>query len=145
MARTAVVDLAGFLCGRWRIEREIFDAKRAATGRFAGWGSFEPAAEVSGLVRYVERGTVQLGSHRGPAYRCLGYHVDGPRARVVFDDGRFFHDLDLRDGVYVVEHPCRDDVYRGRIEVEGPGRWRQEWTVTGPRKDQHIRTILERP
>lgn len=145
MGPVTVVDLADFLHGVWRIDREVHDADRRSAGHFSGWGSFEADAGVPGLLRYVEHGMVQLGAHRGRAFRRLGYHVDGPCARVVFDDGRFFHDLDLRDGVCEVEHPCRADLYRGRFEVEHAGRWRQEWRVTGPHKDQLIRTTLERP
>lgn len=145
MARAAVVDLADFLRGSWRIDREILDVGSGITGRFTGSARFEADAEVRSLLRYIEHGTVQLASHRGPAFRRLGYHLAGPHARVVFDDGRHFHDLDLRGGLWEVEHPCRADLYRGRFEVDGADRWRQEWTVTGPHKDQLIRTILERP
>jgi hypothetical protein len=145
MARAEAVDLAAFLLGTWRLEREIVDwSARAQSGHVTGWATFTPDAEAPGLLRYVERGTVQLGSHRGPAVRRLGYDVDGPRARVVFDDGRFFHDLDLRAGVWEVGHPCRADHYRGRFEVDGAHRWRQEWSVTGPHKHHRIRTVLER-
>jgi hypothetical protein len=143
-ARAGVVDLAGFLRGSWRVEREILDASpRAQSGRFTGWATFTPDEQVPGLLRYVEHGTVELGSHRGPAVRRLDYHLEGPCARVLFDDGRFFHDLDLRAGVWEVEHPCRADRYHGRFEVEGDHRWRHEWSVAGPHKDHRIRTVLE--
>lgn len=145
MADARVLDLADYLHGEWHIDRELLDRAWASTGRFTGWARFEADPGVPGLLHYVERGTMRTDAHRGLAFRRLGYHVDGPRARVVFADGRHFHDLDLRGGVCEVEHPCRADLYRGRFEVEGPGRWRQEWRVLGPRKDQLIRTILERP
>ena len=144
-ARAEVVDLAGFLAGTWRLDRELLDATgRTTSGRFTGCGTFTPDAEVPGLLRYVERGTAQFGSHQGPAARRLGYLVDGARAQVDFDDGRFFHDLDLRAGAWEVEHLCRADLYRGRFEVDDEHRWRQQWTVTGPHKDQRIHTVLTR-
>jgi hypothetical protein len=140
-----ILDLADFLNGTWRVEREILDSSvKGQSGQFTGWATFTPAPEVPGLLRYVEDGTVRLGSHRGRAVRRLGYHLDGPCARVVFDDGRYFHDLDLRDGVWEVEHPCRADRYRGRFEVDHAQRWRHEWSVTGPHKHHRIRTVLER-
>lgn len=143
--RVGVVDLAGYLCGTWWLEREILDSSaRAHSGHVTGWATLTPDAEVPGLLRYVEHGTVQLGSHRGPAVRRLAYHLDGPRARVVFEDGRHFHDLDLRTGVWEVAHPCRADLYRGRFEVDDVHRWRHEWSVTGPCKHHRIRTVLER-
>ncbi len=145
MGGLKVLDLSDFLRGTWRLEREILDFSAAArSGHFTGWATFSPAAEVPGLLRYAEHGTVELGSHRGPAVRRLGYHLDGPRGRVVFDDGRYFHDLDLRGGTWEVEHPCRADHYRGRFEVDGHHRWRHEWVVTGPHKHHCIRTVLER-
>jgi hypothetical protein len=140
-----VRDLAGFLLGRWHLDREILDASGGRLGgRFEGVATFTVDDHVTGLLRYVEHGTLQLGSHRGPASRRLSYHVDGAWARVAFDDGRHFHDLDLREGVFEVHHPCGEDRYHGRFEVDGAHRWRQQWTVEGPRKHQLIRTVLER-
>jgi hypothetical protein len=146
MAGPEVSDLAGFLLGSWRLDRELLDAwPRGRTGHFTGVARFARDADVPGLLRYVEHGTLRLGSHRGPASRRLTYHVEGAWARVAFADGRHFHDLDLRVGVWEVEHPCGDDRYHGRFEVDDAHRWRQQWTVTGPRKQQSIRTVLERP
>jgi hypothetical protein len=147
MAGALVSDLAGFLLGGWRLDREVLDAsqtQRGRTGHFSGVARFTRDADVPGLLRYAEQGTMRLGSHRGPASRRLTYHVDGAWARVAFDDGRPFHDLDLREGVWEVEHPCGDDRYYGRFEVDDAHRWRQQWTVDGPRKQQFIRTVLER-
>lgn len=142
MTGSRIVDLADFLVGDWELDRRIAAAGGQRTGRFTGWARFEADPEVAGLLRYLERGTLRLDAYDGPAYRRLGYHVEGPRARVVFEDGRFFHDLDLRDGVCEVEHPCGADLYRGRFEVVDDDRWHQEWTVVGPDKDQVIRTVL---
>lgn len=143
MTGPGVVDLGRFLRGAWRIERDILAAGRPA-GRFTGSGRFEPDAEIAGRLRYVEHGTLQLGDHTGPASRDLGYVVSGPTAQVVFDDGRPFHDLDLRTGVHEVEHPCRADRYHGRFEVLSLDRWRHTWTVIGPAKDHRIVTVLRR-
>jgi hypothetical protein len=140
-----ISDLAGFLLGTWRLDRDIVDtAGRRLTGHFTGTARFTADHYAAGLLRYLEQGTFQLGSHRGPAFRRLLYHVDGVRARVAFDDGRDFHDLDLREGVCEVEHPCGDDRYHGRFEVDDASRWRQRWTATGPGKHQVIRTVMER-
>lgn len=145
MAPAEVVDLAAFLHGSWRLDRDIVDGSGAGfSGRFTGRATFTPDLEVPGLLRYVEHGTVEVGGHRGPACRRLAYHLDGPQARVRFDDGRYFHDLDLRTGGWVATHPCRDDRYHGRFEVEHRDRWHQTWTVTGPRKHHRIHTVLMR-
>jgi hypothetical protein len=145
VAGPSISDLAGFLLGTWRLDREVGDASRGGLrGHFTGVARFTLDGHEPGRLRYVEHGTLQLGSHRGPASRRLTYHVDGAWARVTFDDGRDFHDLDLREGVWEVEHPCGDDRYDGRFEVDDAHRWRQRWTVTGPHKQQFIRTVLER-
>lgn len=142
---TGVADLAVYLCGTWRLERELLDVSAPARpGHFTGWAALTPDPGAPGLLRYVEHGTVQLGAHRGRAMRRLGYHLDGPRARVAFEDGRHFHDLDLRTGVWEVAHRCRADLYRGRFEIEDGHRWRQEWSVAGPCKHHRISTLLER-
>jgi hypothetical protein len=146
MAGPEVRDLASFLAGDWRLDREILDAsRRRPTGHFSGTARFARDDHAPGLLRYLEHGTLRLGSYRGPACRRLFYDVDGATARVAFDDGRYFHDLDLREGVWEVEHPCGDDRYVGRFEVDDAHRWRQRWTVNGPRKQQLIRTVLQRP
>jgi hypothetical protein len=143
MAGPGISDLASFLLGSWRLDREVLDAsRRGLTGHFSGSARFVRDDPASGLLRYVEHGTLQLGSHRGPGFRRLTYHVDGAWGRVAFDDGRYFHDLDLREGAWEVEHPCGDDRYHGRFEVDDAHRWRQHWTVDGPRKHQIIRTVL---
>lgn len=145
MAGPQISDLAGFLLGGWRLDREILDASGGGLdGHFTGAAKFAFDDHAPGLLRYVEHGTLWLGSTRAPASRQLTYHVDGARARVMFDDGRYFHDLDLRDGVCEVEHPCGRDRYYGRFAVDDADRWRHQWTVHGPQKDQVIRTVFAR-
>jgi hypothetical protein len=96
------------------------------------------------LLRYHERGTLHLGGQAVPATRTLIFRVAGPRARVSFDDGRPFHDLDLGTGTDEVDHPCGSDHYHGRFVVLDADTWQHEWEVTGPRKDHVIRTVLTR-
>ncbi|WP_344680364.1 DUF6314 family protein [Saccharopolyspora taberi] len=134
-------DLAGFLAGRWRLEREIVDAAGAPVGSFSGVGVFSPC---EGGLEYREDGVLELGSHRGPAFRCLRYLVSGACAQVWFSDGSWFHDLDLRSGRWRVVHPCRADEYRGEFVVLDADRWRQEWRVSGPVKDYAMVTVLRR-
>jgi hypothetical protein len=145
MTPATLDDLAGFLRGSWRIDRDILDGGGTPVGRFTGWGRFEADTEVRGLLRYLEEGTLQLASYEAPASRRLGYLVAGARAEVVFADGRPFHDLDLGGGSYAVEHACGADLYRGRFEVISDHVWRHEWSVIGPQKDHLIRTTLDRP
>lgn len=144
VTRTGVADLRAFLLGSWRIDRHIRAAGAGSIGWFVGHGRFDALREPTPHLLYTERGTVWLDGHRGPATRRLRYHVDGAQAQVTFDDGRAFHALDLRDGVDEVDHPCRDDHYRGRFEVLGADEWRHEWHVVGPDKDHVLTTTLTR-
>jgi hypothetical protein len=137
-----VHDLAAFLVGTWRIHREIVPGRGVDGGSFDGTATLSP--DASGALRYEERGTARIGGHVGAASRRLIYHVAGPRARVRFDDGRHFHDLDLTSGTWEVEHPCAADVYRGTFTVTGPDAWLQRWSVSGPTEAYELRTSLVR-
>lgn len=139
-----VPDPAAYLCGRWRIRRSIADGTRRGT--FTGTATFVEGdtAQPPGL-RYREDGVLELGGHRGRAYRELTYlrAADGVLA-VTFSDGRPFHDLDLRDGTWRAHHPCRADGYDGTFTVLSADHWRQVWRVRGPAKDQLIATDFHR-
>jgi hypothetical protein len=136
-----IEDLGAFLVGAWHLRRSIV-AGEVEVGSFTGTGTF--GADVDGILRYRERGTLHLDGRNAPATRRLTYRVAGARAQVAFEDGRPFHDLDLRDGIDEVEHLCGEDRYRGRFEIVDPDTWQHVWWVTGPTKDHVIRTVLER-
>ncbi|MFR9729811.1 DUF6314 family protein [Saccharopolyspora sp. MS10] len=138
-----VADLAEFFAGRWVLRRDIVDDRGARLGGFAGESEF--TARDGDLVVYQERGELVLGSHRGEARRTLHYRLaEAGRASVHFDHGGFFHDLDLRSGRWLVEHPCRADLYRGEFEVSGPDSWWQRWRVSGPAKAHILTTAFTR-
>ncbi|MBA8824639.1 hypothetical protein FHX42_001986 [Saccharopolyspora lacisalsi] len=137
-----VFDLADYLGGHWRLDRGIRDGAGAELGTFAG--TAEVTVEGSVLV-YDERGTLDVGTYRGPAHRRLRYRITGPGlAEVYFDYGDFFHDLDLREGWWRTRHPCREDLYRGEFHVHGRHEWEQAWTVAGPTKNYAMTTRLRR-
>ncbi|MEU6132980.1 DUF6314 family protein [Saccharopolyspora sp. NPDC047091] len=137
-----VPDLARYLTGRWVLRRDIVDDAGARLGGFAGEAVF--TADAGELV-YRETGELELGAHRGPAHRTLHYRLADPAtAAVHFDHGGFFHDLDLRSGRWLVEHPCRADLYRGEFAVHGPDSWWQRWHVAGPAKHHVLTTDFSR-
>jgi hypothetical protein len=147
-----VADAAAFLLGRWHVERTVRDLAGDVTGTFRGTTEFTPAPDAGpdhdphrGL-RHFESGTFDwLGVER-PAERTLFYGPgDEPGTIVVrFADGRFFHDLDLRTGHHIADHPCAADLYRGEFTVTGPDRWRTVWRVRGPAKDLRLTTDYRR-
>ena len=144
MPHHRVDDLAAFLAGGWTVERSIVPMRGVPGGGFTGHAEVSRHPRRPGWLTYREQGTVVIGDHIGPASRTLRYEVDGPTARVRFDDGRFFHDLDLRAGGWFADHPCGQDLYRGRFTVLGPDVWEQRWTVSGPTEAYRMRTRLER-
>lgn len=60
--------------------------------------------------------------------------------QVLFEDGRFFHPLDLQSGEWQATHLCGDDVYEGAFAALSEDTWTMTWNVKGPRKDQTLRT-----
>ncbi|HEY3505496.1 MAG TPA: DUF6314 family protein [Actinocatenispora sp.] len=136
-----VADPVAYLTGRWTLDRRITDLASGRSGTFVGTAEFLPSAD--GLA-YAERGELRFGPHAGPAWRAYTYRRVGDGLRVEFDDGRFFHDLDLRTGVWTVTHPCRADAYVGEFRVVSGDRWTQDWRVTGPAKELRLVTTFTR-
>lgn len=161
-ATFAVPDLLGLLRGRWQLTRTTRDLVNGMTGHFTGTAEFSPlpatgengettgttgTGETAGTagrrsagagLLHHESGSFEWGGVERPATRTLRWlpGAGGPgTARVEFEDGRFFHDLDLRAGHAVADHPCSLDLYRGEFTVTGPDRWTVVWRVAGPAKD----------
>lgn len=121
------------LIGRWRLQRRIRDRRQGVFGRVAG----ELVIRRDGAdLRWDERGTLSWAGATLPVWRYLLLSEDGDGWSVFFSDGRPFHPW--RPGT-VVEHPCRQDVYRGLVSVSPP-ELRTLWDVTGPAKDLRILT-----
>lgn len=136
-----VPDPLAYLTGSWTVTRDLNDAGR--TGTFAGTATFTP--DATGLA-YEERGTLSLPHWQGDSYRRLHYARGSSFGvlTVTFEDGRYFHDLDLRTGEWTAHHPCRADAYEGRFTVLSQDEWHQEWLVRGPAKDQVIVSAFTR-
>ncbi len=123
------------LAGRWQLARRVHDRRLGAFGTVTGTLTLVPAA--IGL-RWLERGRFVFGGAAYDSTRELLLVPDGDGWSVRFADGRDFHPW--RPGV-VVTHPCRDDMYRGVVDVDATGtRLRTLWDVTGPAKDQRLIT-----
>ncbi|MFD6150149.1 DUF6314 family protein [Streptomyces sp. NPDC060243] len=140
-ATTRVPDLLAFLAGRWHVARTAEDRHTGTRGHFTGTADF--TALPGGGLRHHEEGTFTWDGVARPAYRTLRWLPDPAgkgSARVTFDDGRFFHDVDLRTGHAIADHPCSLDLYRGEFTVSGPDLWSVVWRVAGPAKDLVLRT-----
>ena len=132
IAALPVDDLRSYLAGGWRLKRAITECRWRQEGSFEGEAGFAP--EGGGLI-YRESGRMRLGDYDGRATRCYRFDFPQPHlARVAFDDGRHFHDLDLRSGRAEVIHLCGRDRYAGAFQVLDRETWRVVWRVEGPHK-----------
>ena len=116
-----------------------------ACGRFEG--TLHCAEDGENALVMTEDGDLDWMGLRRPAFRVTRLVVPGDEpglGQVMFEDGRHFHDLDLRSGEYEPTHPCAPDVYRGRFVAHGPDEWSYEWLVGGPRKDLRLTSRLSR-
>lgn len=141
----AITDLARFLARDWTLERWLIlhDSGREATVTGSARWSAPPGPPSGHELIYRERGLLRLGGHCAPVSRSYRFVLSSDAcADVLFDDGRFFYPLDLRDGRAEVEHLCGDDSYRGVFEAPSPDTLRQRWEVTGPAKDYTSTTVL---
>jgi len=138
----AVRDIAGFLLGRWDIDREIVDPN--ATGVFRGTAEF---SRDHSIVHWVETGGLQWAGETHQAGRRLLIAVRPDSlstADVAFDDGRFFHRVDLAAGDDSFVHGCSPDIYTGSWVVESQDNFRVCWAVEGPAKRFTIATSYRR-
>ena len=132
------------LLGRWRLERSIEDRRGDETLGVTGTTLLE--ATEDGAVRWHEEGVLRRpGAAPAEVSRTLLVVPPTPGGDdawwVRFADGRPFHPW--HPGADL-EHPCGTDVYRGRVDLDLPARWRVRWTVTGPAKDYTMRTTCSR-
>jgi len=131
-----VLDLRQYLLGAWSIDRALEDRLTESDGTFAGRADF--ASDGEGLL-YREEGRLEMAGYADDVTRTYRWSFSAPeRARLWFDDGRPFHELDLTKGRADVRHLCGDDVYDGVYDVTDEDRWRLTWEIKGPRKSLKI-------
>jgi hypothetical protein len=138
-----VDEVVAFLLGRWTVVREIADENTSATGTFRGSAEFVP--DGTGL-RWVETGELDWAGHRRKAGHRLRISPGAATgsATVTFDDGRFFHPLDLATGSSHFVHDCAPDRYTGSLTVASPRIWHPSWDVDGPAKQLRLRSTYRR-
>ncbi|MGH8861693.1 MAG: DUF6314 family protein, partial [Jatrophihabitantaceae bacterium] len=124
------------LLGVWQLERRLSDRRSGGFGRVTGWLEL---TLVGAVVHWLELGELTWDGATHQVTRELHIVGEGGTGWTVrFTDGREFHPW--RPGE-LVEHPCRDDLYRGLIDVATDRKYlRVLWDVRGPSKDQRIVT-----
>ncbi|MFE0043005.1 DUF6314 family protein [Streptomyces albireticuli] len=138
-----VPDAAAYLTGEWAVERVLSDLAADRRGSFRGTAVFREADD--GRLTHTEDGELRWEGATSTAGRTLVLlpAADGT-CEVLFSDGRFFHDLDLRTGHWTVSHPCAADSYEGTFDVVSHDEWRVRWRTTGPAKDHSQRSVYRR-
>jgi hypothetical protein len=125
------------LVGSWRLVRRVADRVAGQQGTVSGVLTL--SGDADGL-RWEESGVLRWAGGEHPVTRTYLLRERGDGWWVQFEDGRDFHPW--RPGA-VVTHPCRADVYRGLVRVDG-ARIRTCWDVRGPGKEQRLVTRLYR-
>jgi hypothetical protein len=142
-----VPDVLLYLAGGWRLERSVRDLASADEGTFTGTTTFSPllGSGPLGLLHH-ESGTFLWRGVARPAERTLHFLPSAApgTADVRFADGRPFHDLNLTSGLWITDHPCSADLYRGEFTVLDADHWRTVWRVAGPAKDLVLTTDYAR-
>jgi hypothetical protein len=122
------------LIGNWRLTRQLTDGITGMSGTVHGGLTMRPGDE---RITWAEEGTLFWNGSRLPVSRSYRLERTGNSWWLHFLDGRPFHPW--LPGEWV-EHPCRQDTYRGLITISGPGQWDTVWEVQGPDKAQRIVT-----
>ncbi|HTC71138.1 MAG TPA: DUF6314 family protein [Acidothermaceae bacterium] len=128
-------DLGEFLRGRWEIDRDVVDEHTGVTGAFHGTAVFSPTS--FDVFDWVETGELQWSGRKQQAGRRLLVAVQPAAcatADIAFDDGLFFHRVDLSSGADTFVHGCAPDTYSGSWTVDAADHFTVRWTVEGPAK-----------
>ena len=124
--------------GRWQLTRQLRDEWACLSGSASG----ELTLRLNdNHITWHEQGTLLWGGSRLPFSRDYVLRAEQQGWWVYFSDGRPFHPW--TPGRWV-DHPCRDDVYRGVITLAGKDAWQTDWELRGPAKRQRITTQLLR-
>lgn len=125
--------------GVWGFTRVIH-----GSGRMKGTATFVKKADSTLL--YYETGLLKLNDGASfESYRNYIYEWNDQKITVLFEDGRFFHELDFETDMDAKgHHECGLDLYRASYRFDGPHSFELQWAVTGPKKDYIIQTNFEK-
>lgn len=126
--------------GSWQLERAIaHQAGQRAT--LSGNAVFFQKGQ--GLL-YEESGLLFLEG-QSPVRaerRYLWTQLSNGQIEVSFEDGSFFHKIDLADPH--ARHNCAPDVYNVQYEFGDWPNWKSQWHVQGPKKDYNMMSYYTR-
>jgi len=130
--------------GQWQITREIDDRHAGQSLMAEGQAMF--TADKAGLIYQEElvisvKGQPPMKGTRGYLWRA---QEDG-KVAIHFEDGRYFHRLNLGQGNSADHHACDPDSYSAQYDFCGWPVWSVSWRVVGPRKDYIMKSRYSRP
>jgi len=123
--------------GDWTLSRHIFDLDSQWLGRFEGQAII---IETEKGLHYHEEGKLQFGGLTAmTATRDYIWTLpDAKTVRVLFEDGKHFHDFDPTEPRPQATHYCDPDEYDVTYDFRKWPEWRAEWRVEGPKKDYRM-------
>ena len=127
----------------WTVSKDLVYERGGISTTFEGTATltaYDDGARAGVLCS--EAGSLQLPSGDVESRSHTLFCYDGQRLELRFVDdpsvaaSRPFADSSTWSGGTCTSlvHPCGPDVYTGTVAFASPDRWRQEWRVTGPRK-----------
>ena len=136
----------GSFLGEWSVARSIEDRLSGAPATFEGRAWI--TSDGQGAL-YEERGVMQLaGGAEMNAERRYLWRSSAGGIDVLFDDGRYFHRVDLSVDLSAecpeAEHWCDPDTYGARYDFSDWPKWSCVWQVRGPRKDYTMTSVYSR-
>lgn len=127
--------------GDWQLSRRIEHVNEPSAD-FSGKAVLN---RVKGGYWYREDGQLQIEGHASfTAERRYMWVDDGARVKVLFEDGRPFHHIDLSHDQPSDIHHCDPDIYDVRYDFAGWPQWCCVWRVSGPRKDYVMTSVYMR-
>ncbi|WP_170782646.1 DUF6314 family protein [Ruegeria lacuscaerulensis] len=124
--------------GCWGLTRTIRDARAGQVVQADGLAYLRLAED--GLV-YDEEVVLRIpGQAKMTGTRRYLWRANGDGVAVFFDDGRYFHHLNLGVPQTSDHHDCAPDSYDAVYDFSNWPRWSVRWIVSGPRKSYEMDT-----
>lgn len=120
----------------WQIKREIVDDLTGQISHFIGQARIDSG-------KYLEEGRLELAG--GATFASTRAYLWVPTKTgidISFDDGRFFHHLDLSQNTPEAQHFCDPDQYDVAYDFWDWPKWVSTWRVRGPRKDYKMQSVF---
>lgn len=126
--------------GRWRIARRIEDQRAGQVLEATGYAALQQGENA---LTYDEELTLNVpGQAPMTATRRYLWQAQADQIRICFEDGRYFHSLELGVQRSQDHHDCPPDSYDAAYDfTDWPQAWRVIWTVSGPRKSYVMTSV----